>query len=119
MAQVHAVGAVVVLVVAGAFFLFALYCARSGRALGALASARRVLAAALGVEILLGLLLVVQGDRPAEGLHYLYGGVAIGAVPLARAFAAEAPPKAQAGALAAGAGLTLIMIWRLWVTGGG
>ncbi|MGH2735289.1 MAG: hypothetical protein ACRDKZ_06905 [Actinomycetota bacterium] len=118
MAQVHAIGAVIALTVAVAFFVFALYCARSGRALGALATARKVLAAAIGLQTLLGLLLLARGSRPAEGLHYVYSAVALGAVPLARYFASEAPPKARAGTMAAGAVLTLIMIWRLWETGG-
>ena len=119
MTQLHTIGAAVVLVATGVFFVFALFCARTGRMEAVLANARKGMAALLGLEVLFGLVLLVQGSRPREGLHFLYGAVALGALPMASAFAAEAPGKARAGALAAGAGLLLIMIWRLWVTGGG
>jgi hypothetical protein len=119
MTQAHVVGSVVVLVAAAAFFIFALYCARTGAHGDALVKMRMGVVGIAALQVALGALLYATGRRPAESLHILYGVVAVAAIPLAASFAFEAPPKAKAGALAGGAGLMLAMIWRLWVTGGG
>jgi hypothetical protein len=119
MTEAHAVGSVVVLVAAAGFFVFALYSARTGAHSGLLMRFRVGLIGITAVQLALGALLYATGERPAESLHILYGVAALAAIPLAATFALEAPPKARAGALAAGAGLMLAMIWRLWVTGGG
>jgi hypothetical protein len=119
MTEAHAVGSVVVLVAAAAFFVFALYSARTGAHSGVLMRLRAGVVGITAAQLALGALLYANGERPAESLHILYGVVALAAIPLAATFALEAPPKARAGALAAGAGLMLAMIWRLWVTGGG
>jgi hypothetical protein len=119
MTQAHVVGSVVVLVAAAGFFIFALYCARTGAHGDVLVKLRVGVVAIAALEVALGALLYAAGRRPAETLQFLYGGLAVVAIPLAASFALEAPPKAKAGALAGGAGLMLVMIWRLWVTGGG
>ena len=119
MTEAHAIGSVVLLVAAAIFFAFALYSARTG-AHGAILMRLRIgVVGITAAQLALGALLYANGERPAESLHILYGVVALAAIPLAATFAFEAPPKARAGALAAGAGLMLAMIWRLWVTGGG
>jgi len=119
MTQAHVVGSVVVLVAAAGFFILALYCARTGSHGNVLAKMRVGVVVIAALQVVIGALLYATGRRPAETLHLLYGGVAVAAIPLAASFAFEAPPKAKAGALAGGAGLMLVMIWRLWVTGGG
>jgi len=119
MTQAHAIGSVVVLVAAAIFFVFALYSARTGAHADVLSKLRLGLVGLAAAQLALGALLYATGERPAESLHILYGIVAVIAIPAAASFAFEAPPKARAGALAAGAGLMLAMIWRLWVTGGG
>lgn len=118
MADLHAAMAVLLVVATLLFFLLALWCARTGRHEAALEKGRVVLNALVGVQVLVGALLFGAGSRPAETLHFLYGFVALVALPAARAFAAEAPFKGRAASLAAGSGLMLIMLWRLWVTGG-
>jgi len=119
MSQAHAIGSVIVLAAVAIFFLFALYSARTGAHGGILMRLRIGVIGITAAQLALGALLYANGQRPAESLHILYGVVALAAIPLAATFAYEAPPKARAGALAAGAGLMLAMIWRLWVTGGG
>ena len=37
-----------------------------------------------------GLVVIVEGGRPADGLHFLYAVIAIGIIPLARSFAGRA-----------------------------
>lgn len=65
----------------------------------------------------LGLVLLVQGDEPDDGLHLLYGAALVAVVPLATAFASDAPPRARSSVLAA-AGLTALLVgWRLFATG--
>ena len=119
MIQAHVVGAVIVLVGATVFFVFALYCARTGKHADLLMRMRTGVVALAGAEVAVGALLYAMGERPVENLHILYGLVSVAAIPMAASFALEAPPKGRAGALAAGAGLMLIMIWRLWETGSG
>ncbi|MGH2699773.1 MAG: hypothetical protein ACRDJL_11345 [Actinomycetota bacterium] len=119
MTQLHAIGSVVLLVAAAIFFVFALYSARAGGHGDILMKMRIGLVGIAAVELALGALLYATGRRPTETLHILYGIVAVLSIPLAASFALEAPPKARAGALAAGAGLMMVMIWRLWETGGG
>ncbi|MGH2749888.1 MAG: hypothetical protein ACRDK3_03295 [Actinomycetota bacterium] len=119
MTQLHAIGSVVLLVAAAAYFLFALYSARTGVHGPALMKLRLGVVGLAAAQLAVGAVLYATGRKPAETLHILYGIVAVAALPIAATFAQEAPPKARAGALAAGAGLMLVMIWRLWVTGGG
>jgi hypothetical protein len=119
MSQAHAIGSVIVLAAAAIFFAFALYSARTGAQGGILMRLRIGVVGLTAAQIALGVALYAKGERPDESLHILYGVAALAALPLAATFAFEAPPKARAGALAAGAGLMLAMIWRLWVTGGG
>lgn len=107
------------LVAAAAFFVFALYCARTGVHGDVLDRMRIGVVSIAALQVALGAVLYATGRRPGETLHLLYGLVAVGSIPMAATFAFEAPPKAKAGALAAAAGLMLVMIWRLWVTGGG
>ena len=117
MSQVHSAGAVVVLVAALAFLLYALWCAVRKSDPPALALARKVLAAITGLQVLVGVIQLATGDRPGDSLHLLYAGVALLIVPAASAFASEAPPGARAAALAAAALLMLAMVWRLYATG--
>lgn len=116
MSQVHSTGAVVVLVATVAFLFYALWCAVREAAPAALGTARKVLAAVIGLQVLVGLILWATGDPPGESLHFLYAGVALLCVPGASAFASEAPPRAHAGVLAAAALLMLAMVWRLSAT---
>lgn len=117
MSQVHTVGAVVVLVATLAFFLYALWCAVRSSFPPGLATARKVLAAVIGLQVLVGVIQLATGEEPGDALHLLYAGVALLVVPGASAFASHAPPRARAGALAVAAVLMLAMVWRLYATG--
>lgn len=118
MARAHSFGAVVLLVATVAFVVFALISIRSERARASLDKARSALVALVGLQIVVGLVMLATGDEPGESLHFLYAGLALVALPAASSFAFEAPPKARAGVLGAAGILILAMIWRLWVTGG-
>jgi hypothetical protein len=118
MAGAHATGGIVLVVVSAAFALGALLSIRFQSWQRALTGAGHALVVLLAVEILIGGLVYVQGRRPTEPLHFLYAVVALGALPAARGFASEAPPRSRAGVMALAGVLLCTMIWRLFATGG-
>lgn len=105
--------------VTGVFVVAALALTILGGARPWLEWSRRTLAFLFLLQVSLGALLYVTGDRPAEDIHVLYGALVAGVFPLAHAFSSEAPAKARAGVLAAAAVVTLGLLWRLLSTGGG
>ena len=78
---------------------------------------RRALTVVIGLQVATGVVLFVSGARPHESLHLLYGLVAIAILPLAGAFASEAPPRPRAWVLVGACLLLLIVAWRLASTG--
>jgi hypothetical protein len=57
---------------------------------GAIATWRRIFRILLSVtagfgvlQAIFGLILFASGDRPAEGLHFVYGAIVLGAIPVA------------------------------------
>ncbi len=105
--------------VAGVFALAACALTILGGARPWLEWARRTVTFLLLLQVSLGALLYAMGDRPAEGIHVLYGALVAGVIPLAQVFSSEAPAKARAGVLAVAAVVTLGLLWRLLDTGGG
>jgi heme A synthase len=57
---------------------------------------------AVAVQGLLGLGLVITGDRPGDGLHYLYGPLTFLALPVAAAISPGGSSRREAWVLAAG-----------------
>ena len=105
--------------VTGVFALAALALIGLGGAKPWFELARRVLTWLVLLQVGLGALLFATGDRPAEGIHVLYGALVAGVLPLAHGFSSEAPAKARAGVLAIAAVVTFGLLWRLVDTGGG
>ncbi len=64
-----------------------------------------------------GLGLLVGGARPRELLHFIYGAIAIGAVPVADSLTRQADPRPRAIATLIGALVSLVVIARLFGTG--
>lgn len=71
----------------------------------------------IGLQVLSGIALFVTSARPRESLHVLYGLAALAILPLAGAFASEAPPRPRAWVLALACLLLLVIAWRLASTG--
>ena len=117
MAGVHAAGGFVLLAITAAFAVFAIVSTRVARWERTLVVARNVVVALMGAQVLIGGLLWVQGRRPAESLHLLYGAIAFAVLPAAANFAFEAPPKGRAAVMAVAAIVALFLIWRLFATG--
>ena len=95
--QIHGDMAPVILVAGGITLIcgiVALIVARGGGGGAGMMRVFRVLltiTAALGlVQAILGGLLYLQGARPAEGLHYVYGGIVLLAIPVAYVYSDQA-----------------------------
>lgn len=72
---------------------------------------------ALGVASAGGLGILVGGGRPGESLHFVYAALALGAVPVAAAFARGAQARVQGFATLGGALVAILVIARLFQTG--
>lgn len=94
--QIHGDMAPVILAAGGITLIcgiVALIVARGGGGAGVMRVFRVLLTitAALGlVQAILGGLLYLQGARPAEGLHYVYGGIVLLAIPVAYVYSDQA-----------------------------
>jgi hypothetical protein len=64
-----------------------------------------------------GLGLLAGGARPRELLHFVYGVIAVGAVPIADSVTRQADPRPRAIATVIGALVSLVVILRLFGTG--
>lgn len=69
-----------------------------------------IVAAAAGVGVL------ISGGKPGDGLHFLYGAIAVGVVPLTRSFVPAADRRAGIATVAAFVVLGFVL-YRLFVTG--
>lgn len=117
MTGVHATGGFALLYVSAVFVACALICSRMPSWGRALTMAKNVLVALIGAQVLIGAILYLQGRRPGESLHLLYGAAALVTLPAATTFAIEAPPKARAAVLATAGVVVCGLIWRLIATG--
>ena len=79
--------------------------------------ARRVLLGIIVAEAAVGLVLALRGAEPTEWIHWLYGGIIIGALLLPASLVTNGTPRSRSVALAGAAGLAAIFAWRLWGTG--
>ena len=64
-----------------------------------------------------GLVLVLAGGRPADGLHFLYAATAIGIIPLTRSFAGRASRRSASAAMLAAFLVLAVLLYRLFTTG--
>jgi heme A synthase len=79
--------------------------------------ARNGLLTLIAIQILIGAIVYLDGWRPQEPLHFLYGAILLGILPLASTFASEAPPKPRSAVLAIAGLVMLVLLWRLLETG--
>ena len=76
-----------------------------------------VVVSVLIVEAASGLLLLVSGARPAEGLHLLYAAIAIALIPLARSFLGRAGGRGASALLLVAFVVLGAVVYRLFTTG--
>jgi heme A synthase len=74
---------------------------------------------AVSAQAVLGAVLAIAGNRPADGLHFLFGPATLFALPIAMLGARSRPPRTAALILCAGWLLTLALSLRAAGSGGG
>jgi nitrate reductase gamma subunit len=116
MAQLHSIGASIVLGAVVVTGLAAILIAMRGGSPWT-NRLRIVLTVVISLQVLAGLVLLATAVRPRESLHLLYGLAALAILPLAGTFASEAPPRPRAWVLAVACLILLVVAWRLASTG--
>lgn len=76
----------------------------------------RLVSVAVVVQVVVGLVLVVTGDRPAL-LHWIYGAATLAALPVAMLIGARLGDREQHLWLAGGAVATVLLAFRAVATG--
>jgi heme A synthase len=73
--------------------------------------------AALVLQGIVGISLLLVGERPAQGLHVMYGPLALVSLPLTVLFARGWAPRREAWTFAAGFLVALLLAIRALMTG--
>jgi hypothetical protein len=113
----HVIGSIVSLVAVGMLVTGAAIAALVDRGHDAVRPLAVLVTGVIAAQSLLGLAVLLGGTSPAEVLHLLYAAGLLAVVPLARAFAADAPDRARSGVLAVAGLVGLGLAWRLFATG--
>ncbi len=77
----------------------------------------RIAAAAVGVQVLIGLILVAAGNRPHDVLHWFYGAATLLALPLSRWMGSPLKERDKRLWLTGGAVATFLFALRAVMTG--
>jgi hypothetical protein len=77
----------------------------------------RIQIALVGVQVLIGLVLVATGDRPQQLLHWFYGAATLLSLPLAMLIGKRLGGREEQIWLAGGAVMTLLFALRALATG--
>jgi cytochrome b561 len=77
----------------------------------------RLCAGAAAVEALVGLAMVVAGQRPADAIHFFYGAATVIPIPAAEALARRVHPQSEMRYLLVGAISTALFGLRAVTTG--
>lgn len=118
MATAHQKLAVAVVLLALLGTLWSGYFAYKGRATRQLRAAGLMMVAVLAAQAVLGIVLALQGVRPHDSLHFVWGPAAIVALPLALGLGRGRAPRTEAVIATAGWLLTLALSLRAVGTGG-
>jgi heme A synthase len=77
----------------------------------------RIQIALVGVQVLIGLVLVATGDRPQQLIHWFYGAATLLSLPLAMVIGKRLGGREEQIWLAGGAVMTLLFALRALATG--
>ncbi len=129
----HQTLAVLVLVVGAITLILGITCivlsrrsptASAGAAMGTLAIPLRIfryalwITAGIGVlQAIVGGILFLQGDRPGEGLHFVYGLIVLGAVPVAYVYSDQKDVRRDVIIMAIAAAAVVGAAIRAFATG--
>ncbi|GAC1344197.1 MAG: hypothetical protein NVSMB29_17630 [Candidatus Dormibacteria bacterium] len=79
----------------------------------------RVCSGVIGIQALVGIVLLLAGQRPGRGLHFLFGPAVLVALPVAERVAARHQGRRRASVRLGGAAVALVFALASFVTGGG
>jgi heme A synthase len=77
----------------------------------------RIQIALVGVQVLIGLVLVATGDRPQQLIHWFYGAATLLSLPVAMVIGKRLGGREEQIWLAGGAVMTLLFALRALATG--
>ncbi len=115
--SVHARLGIAVLVVAVVGALLTLLARNRPGAIPTVRVFVRLCAGAAAIEALIGLVMVVAGQRPAEAIHFFYGAATVIPIPAAEALARRVHPQSEMRYLLVGAISTVLFGLRAVTTG--
>ena len=118
MATAHQKLAVAIVLLALGGTLWSVYVAYKDMSSERILTASRLMVAVLGAQASFGIVLSVQGSRPQDSLHFVFGPAAILALPVAIGLGHGRRPRTAAGIVAAGWLVTLALRLRAAGTGG-
>ena len=105
------------LIVLAAGLVLALLAVRDTRRLPTVRAYLWLAVAALVLQGIAGIGLLLAGQRPAQGLHLMYGPLALVSLPLTVLFARGWAPRREAWTFAAGFLMALLLAFRALTTG--
>ena len=117
MSDVHATAGMLTLAATALFLLSAAIAAVLDRWHEGARILAGVVLGAIVVQSGIGLLVLIGGEEPQEGLHVLYAVGLVAVIPLALTFGSEAPRRSRSAVLAVAGTAALLLAWRLLVTG--
>ncbi|GAC1579894.1 MAG: hypothetical protein NVS3B18_13600 [Candidatus Dormibacteria bacterium] len=115
--SVHARLGIAVLVVAVVGAILTLWAHNRPGAIPTVRVFVRLCAGAAAIEALIGLVMVVAGQRPAEAIHFFYGAATVIPIPAAEALARRVHPQSEMRYLLVGAISTALFGLRAVTTG--
>lgn len=114
---VHRVFAVGVIVLATCGSIAAIVGVFRPHLLAAVRICLRITIAAIASEAVIGIVLVASGNRPQQGLHWVYGAATLLTLPLAMSVGRRLGGRDERTWLAGGAVLTVLFSLRALATG--
>ncbi|MBJ7595336.1 MAG: hypothetical protein JF886_10835 [Candidatus Dormibacteraeota bacterium] len=115
--SVHARLGVAVIVVAAVGTLFALWARARPSAIPTVRVFVQLCAVVAALEAVLGLVMVVTGNRPGQAIHYFYGAATVIPIPAAELLARRVRPESEMLYLLAGVAATALFGLRAVTTG--
>lgn len=79
----------------------------------------RIVSAAIGIQAVVGIVLLLGGQRPKAGLHFLFGPLVLFTLPVAARIAERRRGRDHGLVLVGGAALAFVIALLALVTGGG
>lgn len=115
--SVHARLGVAVIVVAAVGTLLAFWARARPSAVPTVRVFVQLCAVAAAVEAVLGVVMVVTGNRPGQAIHYFYGAATVIPIPAAELLARRIRPESEMLSILAGVAATALFGLRAVTTG--